>query len=197
MGLQAGLFANLASSIGGAGSQYYATRAQGRIESDALKLNAMRAEVEAQDALRRGETEASKHLGATGRLIGSQRAAMAAQGVNIDSGSASMVTQDTAALGALDALTIRNNAYREAYGFKSQALGYAGQAKLTRMGARSAGYSTLLTGGLSAARDLASYGGQVQAQNQRQSIIDRMDAQRDEEWNKLSQATRKVRGNSW
>jgi hypothetical protein len=173
MGLESGLMANLASSIGGASSQYYATRAQGRIQSNALELNAMRAEMEAQDALRRGQIESSRQLGATQRLIGSQRAAMAAQGIQIDSGSASEVVQDTAALGALDALTIRNNAYREAYGYRSQGAGYLGQARLTRMGARAAGRSTLLTGGLSVARDLTSYRDRYIQQKQAAAILKR------------------------
>jgi hypothetical protein len=58
---------------------------------------------------------------ATRGLTGSQRAAYAAQGVDINSGSAADVVANDKQLGALDVLTIKQNAAREAHGYEMQA----------------------------------------------------------------------------
>src|SRR5690242_19657087 len=63
-------------------------------------------------------------------MIGSQRAGLAANGVDINSGSAVDVQSTTAATGEADALTIRNNAARQAYGQQVQGLNYGNQATL-------------------------------------------------------------------
>jgi hypothetical protein len=66
----------------------------------------------------------------------------AAGGAGLDpnaSGSSPLRLQsDTAMLGEQDALTIRNNAQRAAYGYQVQGLNYASQAQLDEMGASSA-----------------------------------------------------------
>ena len=100
----------------------------------------------AADAIARGD-EAANQTAAAGRaLTGAQRAALAAQGIDIESGSASDVISSDERLNALDVMTIHNNADREALGLKQQ-------AKFARMGGRNAaaGYknqigSTLLGG---------------------------------------------------
>ncbi|KAF0146654.1 MAG: hypothetical protein FD153_1 [Rhodospirillaceae bacterium] len=50
------------------------------------------------------------------QLLGEQRTALAANGVVVDDGSAQDIQRDTQTLGAMDALTIRGNAAREAWG---------------------------------------------------------------------------------
>jgi hypothetical protein len=89
---------------------------------------------------------------------------MAANGIEIDSGSPLDVLMDTAQLGELDALTIRANAEREAYGFRSQQGNLTAQAGLTQMAGRNAvtaGYigagSTLLSSAATAGDRAATY----------------------------------------
>jgi hypothetical protein len=104
-------------------------------------------ELQAEDALERGREEESRHRFGVRRFAGSQRAALAGQGIDISSGSAADIQEETAVLGELDTLTIRNNAAREAWGYRTQ-------AELTRQfGANAAenlrnqARGTLLTGG--------------------------------------------------
>ncbi len=50
----------------------------------------------------------------------------------------------------MDALTVKNNAWREAWGYKAQARSYRTQGALSRLASRNEANSTLLTGGLQA-----------------------------------------------
>jgi hypothetical protein len=63
---------------------------------------------------------------------------MAANGVDLNSGSALRIQGDTAKLGDVDALTIRNNAARAAYGYQLQGLSYGQQATLDESSAANA-----------------------------------------------------------
>lgn len=138
-----------------AGERQQATAAerQGAYEQAVYNTDAQLAEQQAADAIARGKEAETRQRQATRGLIGSQRAALAAQGIEVDSGSALDVQADTAAMGELDALTIRNNAAREAYGYKVQALNYRQQGQLAALSGknqaaalRNESYSTLLTG---------------------------------------------------
>jgi hypothetical protein len=114
------------------------------------RINAMFNELAAEDAMKRGSEAAGAHMKQVRKLQGSQRAAMAASGVNVDVGSASAIQEETGVLGAMDMITIQNNAYREAMGYKLASIN-------EQAGARFAGYSgenrsrnALLTGGIQA-----------------------------------------------
>lgn len=84
----------------------------------------------AQQAIADGENKVAAKQQQTSQMIGAQRAAMAANGVQLDSGSPLRLQEDTAKLGNVDALTIRNNAAREAYGYQLQGVSYGQQAQL-------------------------------------------------------------------
>lgn len=144
-GIQAGL------SIFGAVKQSAAQKAQGEYQKSMSEINAKLAETSAKDAIFRGDEAAKNIQGQTKQLIGSQRAALAAQGINIDSGSALDIQADTARQGEIDAITVKNNAWREAWGYKVEALNSTYQGKFAQMGANAAAKNTLLTGGLQAA----------------------------------------------
>lgn len=78
----------------------------------------------------------------TAQVIGMQRAQLAHSGIDIGSGSALRLQEDTARVGELDALTIRNNAARAAYGYEVQASDFganAGMLDRTAKNARTAG----------------------------------------------------------
>ena len=87
------------------------------------------ADMSAQDALDRGAVAITNNAEATKKLIGRQRAVLAANGVLVDSGSALDIVSETAGIGALDQLTIRSNADREALGLRQQARNYRTTAK--------------------------------------------------------------------
>lgn len=104
----------------------------GGARRDLANYNANVAEVMAADALARGREAEIRHRQGTRKLIGSQRAAFAASGVDISDADSTAVNvfADTAALSEIDALTIRSNAAREAWGHRAKAREFAAQGQI-------------------------------------------------------------------
>lgn len=105
---------------------------QGNYQAGIYSQDATLADQQAADAIARGHESELRSRAGTRSLVGSQRASMAAQGLSLDTGSPQDVVSNDESLGELDALTIRNNARREAYGFQSQAAQYRSQADIAR-----------------------------------------------------------------
>ena len=139
-------------SIVNAYRQSVAQQQLAKAQAQQQEFNAQVGELQAEDAIRRGDKAAERHSKKVRQLIGSQRAALAAQGIEVNEGTALELQLQEADFGAEDVETIRNNAWREAFGFKSEALGARQQADLLRLGGASESRSTLITGGLQAAQ---------------------------------------------
>lgn len=151
------LGAQFATNAAGTYSQAQALKGQASFERGQLYSNAAMAKLQGQDAKRRGEIEAQRHLQATRGLIGAQRVAYAGQGVELGSGSPAEVMAETAGLGARDAQQIRQNSFLEALGFRSQAQQYRSQASFTKLAVRNQVRNSILSSGLYAARDAMGY----------------------------------------
>lgn len=136
------------SSIGGAISQSNALSVQGKYAKQQSDFNAQLAELQAQDAIIRGEKNVKTLKTKANQLKGSQRAAAAAAGVEVDTGSAAELQADTVRQSTLDVIELRNNAWREAWGFKMQASNYRSSGILEEMAYKNAARNTLITGGL-------------------------------------------------
>lgn len=102
------------------------------------EMNAQLSERRARDAIERGAAEEQRKRMEVARLQGQQKAAMAANGVDLGFGSPLDTIVDTAVLGELDALTIRTNAYRESYDRQVDAANQRAGAQLNRMEAKAA-----------------------------------------------------------
>lgn len=96
----------------GVGTQAYAahqeTKAQNRANeynAQMLERNATISRQQAQDAQVRGDEEELRLRQRVGQLKGTQRSALAASGVQVDTGSAYDLLQDTTRAGELDALS--------------------------------------------------------------------------------------------
>jgi hypothetical protein len=126
------------STAVGAYGAYAAQQAQNRQAEAQAKYN----EMMAKDAIARGQIEADKKRAEVKRLIGSQRAGLGASGVQIEDGSAMDIQADAAKFGELDALTIKNNAERDAWAYRAQ----ASIARASKGSAALAGASSLLAG---------------------------------------------------
>lgn len=133
--------------------QANAAEAEGAYQANVYRQNAAIADMQGADAITRGAEEERRFRQGTKQIVGASRAALAAQGVDVNSGSALDVQASEMALGELDALTIRNNAAREAWGYQVDALNSRQAAKMAQLGAknaadayRSQATSTLLTG---------------------------------------------------
>lgn len=100
--------------------------------------NVLIAKEQASQALQVGQTEEQSANLKTAQTFGSQRAAMASNGIDISSsGSAIDVLSTTKYLGARDALTIHDNALRAAWGYNVQATTAQNSANFMKYAAKS------------------------------------------------------------
>lgn len=136
-----GMLLNFAGAMAGAAGQRQAAEAKAQemeYQAQVDENNRKVAEWKAADARARGAKEEAALRVKVAALKGRQRSALAASGVEVGSGSALDILGDTAALGELDALTIRSNAEREEYEQKVVASNLSANAGLKRMGANNA-----------------------------------------------------------
>jgi hypothetical protein len=101
-------------------------------EAQLMEYNAAVADLQAKDAVQRGELEANRFRAAARAMGGEQRTGFAAGNVDTNYGSAVDVQADTAFLGELDALTARTNAARTAWGFNVEATDMRKRADIAR-----------------------------------------------------------------
>lgn len=124
-----------------------AAQAAGDYNAAVARNNQIVAEQQAADAQRRGEVAETEQRRKVRMLAGSQRAALGASGVQLDAGTPLDLLGDTAAMGELDALTIRNNAEREAYGYRVQGVNFGAEAGLQTMRGNNAMSGALMSAG--------------------------------------------------
>lgn len=146
----------LGSAVLGAAGQIQqgqAAAAASNYNAQVADMNAKLSERRARDAIERGQLDEQRKRQEVAQIQGQQRAAMAANGVDLSFGSPLNIIVDTATMGEIDALTIRSSAAREAYDFDVDAVNRRADANLSRMRAKSektGGYlqaaGTLLTG---------------------------------------------------
>jgi hypothetical protein len=151
--------AGTAMSAIGQGQQAAASAAQANYQAQLARNNQMVAEWHAQRALEQGRVSEQQQRFKTAQVIGAQRAALASQGGDIDSGSPLDIVGDTARAGEFDALTIRSDAGVKAYnarlrGYRAGAEAVADNAHAANaMAALPFGIGSTLLGG---ARSLSS-----------------------------------------
>lgn len=147
---------SMALSAGGALSSatgaYYGASSQKtsyNAAADTAELNARIAELRAQSQLKSGEREEQKQRLAVANLKGTQRTALAANGVDLGEGSAAQVLAGTDVMGEIDALTIRQAALGAAGDTRMERVNYENDARTARNTARginpsSAAFTSLL-----------------------------------------------------
>ena len=101
-------------------------------QADLAEINARMSESAAQQTLLSGQYEEGKSRIATANLKGSQRASLAANGVDLGEGSAAQILTSTDFMGEVDATTIQANAVRSAWGQRTQSVNYKNQALMAR-----------------------------------------------------------------
>jgi hypothetical protein len=100
----------------------------------------------ARDANAAGDQEAQRQAWRTRAIMGQQRAAVAAAGLDPTMGTPSEILGETAMFGEVDQRTIRLNAARQAWGFNAQATNIGNQNRLDQRTARGQRYGTILGG---------------------------------------------------
>lgn len=92
--------------------------------------NAIIANQNAEYAAKAGEAQAEQASLKSRAEVGAIKANQAAGNVDVNSGSALDVRSSAKELGQLNAITVRSNAARTAYGYQTQATGYKAQSQL-------------------------------------------------------------------
>ena len=123
--LGVGLAGAAVSAVGSmeAGS---AAKASADYQSQVARNNALIANQNATWTAQAGESKVAAQGMKTAAVVGQAKAAQGASNIDVNSGSAAAVRAGTQSLGMLDAMTIRSNAARQAYGYTVQATGVGG-----------------------------------------------------------------------
>ena len=132
---EAAVVVGAVAAVAGAGVSYMGAQAQGQAAANAATYNAevnannqQMADAAAVTALQQGAVAQQQKAYQEDVLIGQQKAGLAANGIDVGSGTAVDLLADTKAAGEFDQLTITNNAARTAQGFENQGINYQNQA---------------------------------------------------------------------
>lgn len=138
-------------ALTGAIGSFYSAKTQAsalRFQSDMASINARIAELGAQSALNRGQKQIGSLTLRAGQLKGSQRAAMAANGIDLGTGSAAETLASTDFMKESDALTINMNSVMDAIGYRTQGVNAGNQALMARATADAIGPFGAMTSSL-------------------------------------------------
>ena len=139
---------SLGSTIIGGVMSANAANQQGRVAQQVAKNNATIAEYQATDAVRRGSEEANAIRRRASQLEGTQRATMAARGLDLTGGTPQQLLDETNFFGEADQRTARYNGSVEAWGKRAQASNMRAEGAAAASAGRTQAFSTLLgTGG--------------------------------------------------
>lgn len=170
MGFEVAALAKIAMATQAAGAatsavgSYYSAKGQKsalNFKAGIADLNARVAEQNAQQSFEQGQQQIAAQTLKAGQLKGAQRAALAANGVDLGVGSAAEILDSTDMMKDVDLDTMRASVAKAAWGHRTQATGFQNEALLLRASANGisptgAGINSLLG---SAANMAASYYG--------------------------------------
>ena len=132
------LIASTAAAAAGAGISALQAASASRYQAKIADRNAQLANEQARDAQDRGQIAAQRLYRQIGQQKGQQITAMAANGIDLGSGSALQVQRDTAMIGAEDAAQLYRGVDAEVKGFGVNAANYRAQASGARQAATGA-----------------------------------------------------------
>ncbi len=142
--------AAVTASLVGTGLTAYSAYQQGQYTKDIANHNAQVDNLKTTEALNMGADAQAQQRARTAQILGAQRAAFGASGLQGDSGSAGDILADTARMGEQDAQTVRTNALKQAWGYQQDALSEQGQGEMAARAGSLNAMGTLLGGGAQA-----------------------------------------------
>lgn len=146
--------------IGGIASADAASR-EGIQNARELERSARQAEAARLDAFQQGQSAVARRQLDVGQTLSAQRVGFAAAGVDASTGTPADVATASERFGELDSLTLKANAYREAFGFAETARSLRMRAAQTRRNTDVNVFNSLaggVAGAASAALPLAKKG---------------------------------------
>jgi hypothetical protein len=131
-----------AMAVGGAISSavgaYFSLQGQKSLlhaQADIDEINARIAEASARSALSAGQRQVQSIQLQTAQIGSAQKAAQAANGIDLGTGSAAEVRASSSVMGQFDEATAAANAVRAAWGYRTQETSYQNEAVFKRAGA--------------------------------------------------------------
>jgi hypothetical protein len=137
--------ASLAATVLGGVQTAQAQSAAAAAQEAQAKENAKAADAQARNTVLAAQVEEDRRRAQTRAMLAAQRAAFAANNVDMSMGTPMDLLGDTAAIGEQDALTIRANAARQAWGYKVDANNYLNEGKVAKAAGQNATMGTYLT----------------------------------------------------
>lgn len=135
----------MAISAVGAVQQVQSNKAAAQAQEEQATENAKFAEAQANNATMTGLVEEDRRRAQTRAMLAKQRVSLAANNIDMSTGTPLELLGDTAAIGEQDALTIRANAAREAWGYRSQGVNYKNEAAANTSALKNRSTGTILT----------------------------------------------------
>lgn len=136
-----------------------ASKKQGQYQAEVAGQNAELSELKAQQASTIGSIQEERARKQAQLRIGQQRAALAANGVDLGQGTAVDLVSETALFGEEDALTTRFNAMNEAWSLRAEAVDYRNQGRAAKAKGKNEATGTYLSTAASLAGSYSNYGG--------------------------------------
>lgn len=118
----------VAASTFGAYKSAQAQKASLTYEAAVAQNNAQVADMQAKLALQDGAMQEQNQELKTASVMGDQRAALAANGVDLGEGSPNEILATTKFMGTRDSLQLRDNAARTAWAYRNQSKSYMGES---------------------------------------------------------------------
>lgn len=137
---QISLTGQIAGMFSSAIGSYYSADLQKsnlKFQADMADINARISEQSAQSALNQGQRQAGQISMRAGQIKSGQRAAMAANGIDLGTGNAAEVQASTDIMKEIDMNTAEANAVRAAWGYRTQAVNTQNEALIKRSAASS------------------------------------------------------------
>lgn len=163
LALVAGIGGTALNAVGSYQSNM-AKSAQSAYQAQVAANNAKIAEQDARFTIQAGETAATNQGLKTRAMVGQQKAAQGASGIDVNTGSAVDVRAGTESIGMLDALTLRSDAVKRAYAKEVEATSDTAQSQLLTSeseqeasAAPIGAFGTLLSGASSVAGSWGKY----------------------------------------
>lgn len=136
-----------------------AAKAQAEYAAGVARNNQIIAQQYADTERAKGRVAEDAKRQETAQKISAQRASGGSSGLDVNSGTSLDLQADTAKLGEFDALTIRNNAARAAYGYETQGVNYGSAAEMELSRGRYAKNASNIKIGQSIASSASSFAG--------------------------------------
>jgi hypothetical protein len=134
MGISAGITMGAGALTSAMGAKSKAESQKMALEGQAYMddINARLSELSAQSALLAGQRQEGSIYLKRGQVKSSQRAALAANGIDLTSQTAINILTTTDVMGEVDANTAKANAIRNAWGYRTEGMNYSNRAITSR-----------------------------------------------------------------